>query len=265
MSYKHKQPLFKGAGLIMWHEFDNESAKILIGQETVYLHEQLGRFQSKLKPTKQNVQAMETFMNNPNTKNPKTPAEFYKSNAVKYSELIGEPVYYNKPEEKTPGKYKTNYRIIGNKNVYGIVKGGSNKNFQEIPVDIMKREFAEEVGPFIFDDMRLVYYPDNRANTYQAYTYKLETKEELKMINQYIKNVEESRQGELVNLQWRSIKDVYEMVYTANNVDKLNPRSNQMLETWFNAIFGYDEIPADEYYDETGNYYQNGTIYYNQP
>jgi hypothetical protein len=247
---------FKGTGVVIWHGLDPTCYRVLLGQETLWLNEHITRFTNKYTPA--NVVTLETY-----PKNSKISMEqFFYNNAKKLSQETKIDVYYNKPVQNKNGMYQTHYRFLNDPNKYGTIKGGTNKTNYEIPIDVIVREFTEEIGPYNFDFNNFVMISSGSKNSYASYSYEIKSQEQLDIINNLIKKQKETLQGELINLDWHCLHDVENMLYNTYNKSSdgyiLNMQSYNIISEWFTVYNLYSNYQDEgEYYQQDYNHNQN--------
>jgi hypothetical protein len=144
-------------------------------------------------------------------------------------------IQFDTPIEISANKYKVNYRFLDSSSKRGIIKGGIDAAKNEITIDAIVREVAEEIGVNIpkekLHDLGL-------CDKYQAYC--LDIKEDkFKFFHDRIKERMASRSGEVFDL---SFKPLVSMVLPS--LHEYNSRSKCAIEVFIDKLHAGELSPS---------------------
>lgn len=114
---------------------DKEGFRFLVGKESIYLRDVMGR---------ELISEHETHAFPPNTRVGDV-HEYFSNKAVKLSKHFNVHIQYDTPKyDSTTGIGKVRFRVLADKSMYGVIKGGMEPVDKGDPLKTAVREFKEE-------------------------------------------------------------------------------------------------------------------------
>lgn len=114
---------------------DKEGFRFLVGKESIYLRDVMGR--ALIAPHESNTFPINTSIGDVH--------EYFSNKAIELSKQFNIHVQYDTPNyDASSGLAKVRFRVLGDKSMYGVIKGGMELVDKGDPIKTAIREFKEE-------------------------------------------------------------------------------------------------------------------------